>query len=75
MSEGKNTARMPSALMMGRMMALAPISSRAPITTRLGVGTGSRRRVTPKMATMKKCATRTKGRGLSPDSSEMGPCA
>jgi hypothetical protein len=39
----------------------------------LRVGRGMSRRPTPKMATAKKCMTRTEGLGLRPDSRDTGP--
>lgn len=49
------------------MMSLAPSHNR------FGVGNGISKRPTPYIATAKKCRNRISGRGLSPESSEIGP--
>ena len=73
MRKGANTETMPSALMMGKMMEHAPSKSCTPTRRLFGVGNGLSSLPIPYKATMKKWATRTKGRGLMPPSKLMGP--
>ena len=65
----------PSPHTMGEMICTAPLSRFAPLRTLAGVGSGVMSRVTPNIATLKKCATRVSGFVSNPPNSAMGPSA